>query len=171
MFHLQKQLKEESDLLKPNRPFVSDQEYVAALDRTLDKLSQAYVNASSKIPGYAGYDPKNVSTKKDVQEARNAVPLLASTISDLAIIRETFAMIDDTLPSLRTTKIGEDRKTVADNIKSAQGFQGFTEQQVNYINQSSPQQGMASGFRPNYRPNFTNRDKKITDDLDENGKG
>lgn len=165
---VQKQLKEESDLLKPNRPFVSDQEYVAALDRTLDKLAQSYVNASSKIPGYAGYDPKNVSTKKDVQEARNTVPLLASTISDLAIIRETFAMIDDTLPSLRTTKIGETRTSVVDNIKSAQGLtseQGlteqqtkpvFTQQQINYMNQSSPLQGMASG----YRLNFTNRDKQ-----------
>ena len=157
---VQKQLKEESDLLKPNRPFVSDQEYVSALDRTLDKLSQFYVNASSKIPGYAGYDPKNVSTKKDVQEARNAVPLVANAISDLAIIRETFAMIDDSLTSLRTTKIGETRKNVADNIRSAQGFTEqppvFTEQQINYINQSSPPQGMKSGFSTS----FTNRDKR-----------
>jgi len=150
---VQKQLKQESDLLKPNRPFVSDQEYVAVLDRTLDKLSQFYVNASSKIPGYAGYDPKNVSTKKDVQEARNAVPLVASAISDLAIIRETFAMIDDTLPSLRTTKIGETRTSVVDNIKSAQGL---TSDQINQLNQGYGQQGMASGFSAS----FTNRDKR-----------
>lgn len=167
---VQKQLKEESDLLKPNRPFVSDQEYVAALDRTLDKLSQAYVNASSKIPGYAGYDPKNVSTKKDVQEARNAVPLLASTISDLAIIRETFAMIDDSLQSLRTTKLGETRTSVVGNIKSAQGFTEqppvFTEQQINYINQSSPLQGIGSGFSAS----FTNRDN-TKKDVQEDGKG
>jgi hypothetical protein len=161
---VQKQLKEESDLLKPNRPFVSDQQYVAALDRTLDKLSQVYVNASSKIPGYAGYDPKNVTTKKDVQEARNTVPLVANALSDLAIIRETFAMIDDSLPSLRTTKIGETRTSVVGNIKSAQGFTEqppvFTGEQIDYINRSGSPQGMASGFSTGFSTSFTNRDKQ-----------
>jgi hypothetical protein len=89
---VQEKLMAESDKLLPGKLARSDEDYVNTLDTIIDDIAQVIVANAKKVPEYVNAFDKKSYRPKDVQETRDGLNELKSTMSDLLIIRETFAL-------------------------------------------------------------------------------
>ena len=114
---VQEKLMKESDKLLPGQFYRSDEDYVATLDTIIDDIAQVIVANAKKVPEYVNAFDKKSYRPKEVQETRDGLNELKSTISDLLIIRETFALeAPKQYESFRKNIPEESRASVTANI-------------------------------------------------------
>jgi hypothetical protein len=120
---VQEKLMIESDKLLPGQLKRSDEDYVSTLDTIIDDIARVIVANAKKVPEYTNAFDKNSYRPKEVQETRDGLNELKSTISDLLIIRETFALgAPKQYESFRVNIPEASRSPVAANIlKAKQG--------------------------------------------------